>query len=128
MRVRKIGFIGVGKIGLPICEHLIKKGYTVVGYRRSSLEDFKKLGGVVARSVAEVGAQAEIVFTCLPNDQALDEVVCGSGGLLESARPGQIVVEFGSHPVSVKQQYVAPFMAKQAVFLDGEISGTPAIE
>jgi len=125
--VRKIGFIGVGKIGLPICEHLIKKGYTVVGYRRSSLEDFKKLGGVVARSAAEVGAQAEIVLTCLPNDQALDEIVRGGGGLLESARSGQIVVEFGSHPVPVKQQYVAPFAAKQVVFLDGEISGTPGM-
>jgi 3-hydroxyisobutyrate dehydrogenase-like beta-hydroxyacid dehydrogenase len=125
--VRKIGFIGLGKIGFPICEHLIKNDYTVVGYRRSSLEDFKRLGGVVARSAAEVGAQAEIVFTCLPNDQALDEVVCGSGGLLESARPGQIVVEFGSHPVPVKQQYVAPFTAKQVVFLDGEISGTPGM-
>lgn len=125
--MRKIGFIGLGKIGFPICEHLIKNDYTVVGYRRSPLEDFKRLGGVVARSAAEVGAQAEIVFTCLPNDQALDEVVCGSGGLLESARPGQIVVEFGSHPVPVKQQYVAPFTAKQVVFLDGEISGTPGM-
>jgi 3-hydroxyisobutyrate dehydrogenase-like beta-hydroxyacid dehydrogenase len=127
LRVRKIGFIGLGKIGFPICEHLIKNDYTVVGYRRSPLEDFKRLGGVVARSAAEVGAQAEIVFTCLPNDQALDEVVCGSGGLLESARPGQIVVEFGSHPVPVKQPYVAPFTAKQVVFLDGEISGTPGM-
>jgi 3-hydroxyisobutyrate dehydrogenase-like beta-hydroxyacid dehydrogenase len=127
LRVRKIGFIGLGKIGFPICEHLIKKGYTVVGYRRSSLEDFKRLGGVVARSAAEVGAQAEIVFTCLPNDQALDEVVRGGGGLLESVRSGQIVVEFGSHPVPVKQQYVAPFAAKQVVFLDGEISGTPGM-
>ena len=125
--MRKIGFIGLGKIGFPICEHLIKKGYTVVGYRRSSLEDFKRLGGVVARSAAEVGAQVEIVFTCLPNDQALDEVVRGGGGLLESARSGQIVVEFGSHPVPVKQQYVAPFAAKQVVFLDGEISGTPGM-
>jgi 3-hydroxyisobutyrate dehydrogenase-like beta-hydroxyacid dehydrogenase len=125
--VRKIGFIGLGKIGFPICEHLIKNDYTVVGYRRSSLEDFKRLGGVVARSAAEVGAQAEIVFTCLPNDQALDEVVRGSGGLLESAHPGQIVVEFGSHPVPVKQQYVAPFAAKQVVFLDGEISATPGM-
>jgi 3-hydroxyisobutyrate dehydrogenase-like beta-hydroxyacid dehydrogenase len=125
--MRKIGFIGVGKIGLPICEHLIRSGYIVVGYRRSSLEDFEKLGGVVARSAADVGAQAEIVFTCLPNDQALENVVCGGDGLLESARPGQIVVEFGSHPVPIKQQYVAPFAAKNVAFLDGEISGTPGM-
>jgi 3-hydroxyisobutyrate dehydrogenase len=123
----RVGFIGVGKIGLPICGHLIRNGYTVVGYRRSSLDDFKKLGGVPANSAAEVGAQADIVFACLPNDEALDEVVRGSGGLLESARTGQIVVEFGSHPIPIKQQDVMPFAAKGVAFLDGEISGTPGM-
>ena len=74
MRMQTIGFIGVGKIGLPICEHLIKDGHKVIGYRRSSLADFEALGGVVAKSPADVGAQADIVFTCLPNDAALEEV------------------------------------------------------
>ncbi len=123
----KIGFIGVGKIGLPICDHLIKKGHTVIGYRRSSLADFEKLGGVPAKSPAEVGAKCDIVFTCLPNDAALEEVVNGGEGLLKSARPGQIVVEFGSHPVPVKEKYVKPLAAKGAVFLDGEVSGTPGM-
>ncbi|MET0868500.1 MAG: NAD(P)-dependent oxidoreductase [Pseudorhodoplanes sp.] len=125
--MQKIGFIGVGKIGLPICDHLIKNGHTVVGFRRSSLAEFEKLGGVAAKSPADVGAQTDIVFTCLPNDAALDEVVNGPDGLLNSARPGQIVVEFGSHPVPVKEQYVKPFAAKGATFLDGEVSGTPGM-
>lgn len=125
--MQKIGFIGVGKIGLPICEHLIKSGYTVIGYRRSSLADFEKLGGIAAKSSAEIGGQADIVFTCLPTDEALEEVVHGPEGLLESARPGQIVVEFGSHPVPIKQRYVAPFAEKGVTFLDGEVSGTPGM-
>lgn len=125
--MQKIGFIGVGKIGLPICDHLIKKGHTVVGYRRSSLADFEKLGGVPAKSPADVGAQCDIVFTCLPNDAALEEVVSGPEGLLKSARPGQIVVEFGSHPVPVKEKYVKPLADKGATFLDGEVSGTPGM-
>ena len=50
--MQTIGFIGVGKIGLPICDHLIQKGYKVVGFRRSSLADFEKLGGVPAKSPA----------------------------------------------------------------------------
>ena len=54
-------------------------------------------------------------------------MVRGPEGLLKSARPGQIVVEFGSHPVPVKQQYVAPFAAKGVTFLDGEVSGTPGM-
>lgn len=125
--MQTIGFIGVGKIGLPICEHLIGKGHRVVGYRRSSLADFEKLGGVKARSPADVGAQTDIVFTCLPNDAALEEVINGPDGLKTSARPGQIIVEFGSHPVPVKQQYVKPLADKGAVFLDGEVSGTPGM-
>lgn len=125
--MQKIGFVGVGKIGLPICANLIKSGFAVVGYRRSSLADFEAAGGIAARSPAEVGAQADIVFTCLPDDAALEEVVHGREGLLKSARPGQVVVEFGSHPVPVKQQYVAPFADKGATFLDGEVSGTPGM-
>lgn len=122
-----IGFIGIGKIGLPICEHLLKAGHPVVGYRRSSLADFEKLGGVAAQSPAEVGEKADIVFACLPSDEALEEVINGPQGLLKTARPGQIVVEFGSHAVPVKKSYVAPLQAKGAVFVDGEVSGTPGM-
>ncbi len=122
-----VGFIGIGKIGLPISENLIKSGYRGIGYRRSLLADFEKIGGVPARSPAEIGAQTEIVFSCLPSSEALDEVVQGPNGLLKSARAGQIIVELGSHPVPDKQRHVAPLAAKGAVFLDGEVSGTPGM-
>jgi 3-hydroxyisobutyrate dehydrogenase-like beta-hydroxyacid dehydrogenase len=124
--MQTIGFIGIGKIGLPICEHLIKAGYRVVGYRRSSLADFERRGGTAASSAADVAAQADVVFTCLPNDDALAEVVSGPRGLLKSTR-AQIVVELGSHPVAVKQRYVAPLAEKGVTFLDGEVSGTPGM-
>ena len=125
--MQNIGFVGVGKIGLPICEHLIKKGFTVIGYRRSSLAEFEKLGGRPARSAADVGGQADIVFTCLPDDAALEDVIHGPEGLLKTARAGQIVIELGSHPVPVKQRYVAPLADKGVTFLDGEVSGTPGM-
>src|SRR5712691_9453070 len=114
-----IGFVGVGKIGLPIAENLIKSGYRVLGYRRSSLAAFEKAGGVPARSPAEIGAQADIVFSCLPSSQALEEVVQGPNGLLTSAHPGQIIVELGSHPVPDKERQLATLLAKGAAFLDG---------
>ena len=125
--MQTIGFIGVGKIGFPICENLIKGGYRVLGYRRSSLADFEKLGGIAAHSPAEVGEKADIVFTCLPSDEALEEVIKGPQGLLKSARPGQIVVEFGSHAVPLKKSYVAPLAEKGAIFIDGEVGGTPGM-
>jgi 3-hydroxyisobutyrate dehydrogenase-like beta-hydroxyacid dehydrogenase len=122
-----IGFVGVGKIGMPISENLIKSGRRVVGYRRHSLAEFEKIGGVPARSAADVGAQADIVFSCLPSTEALDEVVHGPDGLVHSARPGQIVIELGSHPVPDKQRQIAPLGEKGAVFIDGEVSGTPGM-
>jgi 3-hydroxyisobutyrate dehydrogenase len=122
-----IGFVGVGKIGMPISTNLIKSGYRVVGYRRSSLAEFEKIGGVPAGSAAEVGAQADIVFSCLPSDEALEEVVQGPNGLLKAARPGQIVIELGSYPVPVKERQIAPLAQKGAFFIDGEVAGTPGM-
>src|SRR5580704_3849081 len=122
-----IGFVGVGKIGLPISENLIKSGYRVVGFRRSSLAEFEKIGGVPARSAADVGAQADIVFSCLPSTEALDDAVHGPRGLVQTARPGQIVIELGSHPVPDKKRQIAPLQHKGAKFIDGEVSGTPGM-
>ena len=122
-----VGFVGIGKIGLPISENLIKSGFRVLGFRRSSMAEFEKIGGVPARSPAEIGAQADIVFSCLPSSEALDDVVRGPNGLASSARPGQIVVELGSHPVPDKERQIAPLAAKGAVFVDGEVSGTPGM-
>jgi len=52
-----IGFIGPGKIGLPICANLIKSGYRVLGYRRGTLAEFEKIGGVAGGSPADIAAQ-----------------------------------------------------------------------
>lgn len=125
--MQTIGFIGVGKIGLPICQNLIKSGYRVLGYRRSSLAEFEKAGGIPAQSPAQIGAQCDIVFSCVPTVQAMDEVIGGEAGLLQTARPGQIIVEFGSHAVPEKEKHVAPLAAKGAIFIDGEVSGTPGM-
>jgi len=125
--MQTVGLVGVGKIGLPIAENLIKSGYRVLGYRRSSLAEFEKIGGIPARSAADIGAQTDIVLTCLPSAEALDDVVQGKQGLAHSARPGQIVVELGSHLIPDKERQIAPLAAKGAVFLDGEVGGTPTM-
>lgn len=125
--MQTVGFVGVGKIGLPIAENLIKSGFRVLGYRRSSLAEFEKLGGVPARSAADIGEQTDIVFSCVPTTEAVDDVVQGPKGLIHTARPGQIIVELGSHPVPDKEKHVAPLAAKGAAYIDGEVSGTPGM-
>jgi 3-hydroxyisobutyrate dehydrogenase-like beta-hydroxyacid dehydrogenase len=121
------GLVGLGKIGLPIAENLIKSGYRVLGFRRSSMAEFEKIGGVPADSPADIGAQTEIVLTCLPSAEALEDVVQGKHGLVHSARPGQIVLELGSHLIPDKERQIAPLAAKGAIFLDGEVGGTPGM-
>ena len=125
--MENVGFVGVGKIGMPISENLIKSGYRVLGYRRGSLAEFEKIGGVAAKSPADIGAQCDVVFSCVPTAEAMDEVVNGPKGLIHSARPGQIIVELGSHAVPDKEKHVAPLAKKGAAYLDGEVSGTPGM-
>jgi 3-hydroxyisobutyrate dehydrogenase len=122
-----VGLVGIGKIGLPIAENLIKSGYRVLGYRRSSMAEFEKAGGVPAKSPADIGAQTDMVFLCLPSAAALAEVVGGPNGIIHSARPGMIVTELGSHSVKNKSSHIGPLAAKGAIFIDGEVSGTPGM-
>src|SRR5262249_54478178 len=122
-----VGMVGVGKIGLPISQNLINSGYRVLGYRRSQMTEFEKIGGIPARSPAEVAGEADMVFSCLPSSEALEEVVQGQKGLVHAVRPGQIVVELGSHPLPVKRAQIVPLAQKGAIFIDGEVSGTPGM-
>ena len=69
-----VGFVGPGRFGLPICENLIRAGiacWDIAAARSPS----SRIGGVPARSPAEIAAQVDMVFSCLPSSQALDEVV-----------------------------------------------------
>jgi 3-hydroxyisobutyrate dehydrogenase-like beta-hydroxyacid dehydrogenase len=125
--MQTVGLVGIGKIGLPIAQHLINSGYRVLGFRRSPMAEFEKIGGTPVHSPAEVGTGADIVFSCLPSSDALKDVIQGENGLVRSAHPGQIVIELGSHPVSIKEQQIAPLADKGAIFIDGEVSGTPGM-
>ena len=122
-----VGVIGLGKIGTPMAENLLKSGFRVVGYRRSATPELEAKGMVRAASAAEVGAQANVVLSCIGSVAGLDETVAGPTGLVTTARPGQIIVELGSYKVADKERQVARLAAKGARFLDGEVSGTPGM-
>ena len=119
-----VGVIGLGKIGTPMAENLMKSGFRVVGYRRSPTPELEAKGMFRAASAAEVGAQADVVLSCIGSVAGLDDTV---SGLVATARPGQIVVELGSYKVEDKQRQIARLAAKGAAFLDGEVSGTPGM-
>ncbi len=122
-----VGFVGLGKIGMPICRNLLSGGVGMLGYRRSSMEAFREAGGTAAASPADVARKAAVVLTCVDSDDAMETVLSGPDGLLGAVRPGQIVVCLSSHPVAVKRGFADALASRGAVMLDGEVSGTPGM-
>ncbi len=127
MTFKNIGVIALGRMAMPIAILLLKGGLRVPGYRRSSMADFVAAGGIAKASPADVAADCDFVISCLPSPEALDEVVTGPHGLIHGVRPGQIVLELGTYSFTVKERQRLALAAKGAIFIDGEISGTPGM-
>jgi 3-hydroxyisobutyrate dehydrogenase-like beta-hydroxyacid dehydrogenase len=127
MTFKTIGVIGLGRIAMPIAMLLLKAGLRVPGYRRSAMADFEAAGGIAKGCAADVAADCDFVVSCLPSTEALDDVVTGPRGLVHSVRPGQIVLELGTYSFAVKERQRVALAAKGAIFIDGEISGTPGM-
>jgi L-threonate 2-dehydrogenase len=120
-----VGLIAPGKIGLPFAANLIADGYTVWGYRRSSLADFEAVGGRAAASAKEVAERADVIFTCVTSADALDEVIGGEQGILAAGRSDLLVVDIGAMALSRKEAAHAILRAHGITMLDAPVSGTP---
>jgi len=119
--------IGLGRTGLPLALNLRERGHEVIGFRRSGSEAFVAAGGRLAKSPREVAESARVIVSCLPSPAALDDVMTGSGGMLAALGPQHTVVEVSSYPLAVKERYRDLLAERGAAFVDGEISGTPAM-
>ncbi|MCM2387252.1 NAD(P)-dependent oxidoreductase [Streptomyces sp. CWNU-1] len=120
-----VGLIAPGKIGLPFAANLIADGYTVWGYRRSSMADFEAVGGKAATSAKEVAERADIIFTCVTSADALDDVISGEQGLLAAGRSDLLVVDIGAMALSRKEAARDALAAHGITMLDAPVSGTP---
>ena len=124
-----IGFIGLGVMGEPMCRNIAaRSGRPVVAYDQSSapLARLEKHGVAAAGSAAAVMRAADIVLLCLPGGPQLETVCRGPSGLLAAARPGQIVVDHGTSPVSLTRSLAADFAALGAAYADAPIARTRA--
>ena len=126
--MQTVGFVGVGKIGLPISENLIKSGFRVLGYRRSSLADFEKIGGVPAKSPADIGAQCDVVLSCVPTTEAMNEVVNGPQTVsFIPPSPDRSSSSSARIRCRTSRSTSRPLAQKGAAYIDGEVSGTPGM-
>jgi 3-hydroxyisobutyrate dehydrogenase len=122
-----VGVIGLGKMGLPIAQNLMDRGFTVVGYRRSGTGELAALGGAGAQSPAEVASASDVLLSILPDVAALREVVLGPRGTLTKLRPGTVHVEMSTLDVAEKAALRDRVRASGGDLLDCPISGTPAM-
>ena len=78
----KVGFIGLGIMGKPMCRNLMKAGYEAVVYNRSkaSVEELAAEGAQAAGSPAEVAENCQVIITMLPNSPQVREVCLGKNG------------------------------------------------
>src|SRR5271170_1405467 len=83
----RVGFIGIGNMGLPIATNLLKAGDPVTAFDRAQdrLDAIVALGAKRAASIAEVVAQSDVVFSSLPNDTVFRTVALGAEGVINSA-------------------------------------------
>ena len=93
--MERIGYIGLGVMGTPMSSNLLRKGFdvTVFDVDRSRMPPLVALGASGAESVAAVAENSDVVITMLPGSPQVVDVVSGPGGIVESGRPGTIVLD-----------------------------------
>ena len=121
----RIGMIGLGKMGMPIAHNLMERGFQIVGYRRHGSPELAAAGGTVVGSAAEVAAGADVLLSIVPDESAVQEVVCGEAGTLTTLRAGTIHIEMSTIDVEHKSRIRDAVRGKGGDLLDCPISGSP---
>ena len=122
----KIGFIGVGNMGGPMCRNIIKKTnhtVTVFDLDPASVKACTDLGATAGKSVAEIAAGTEVIMTSLPMPKDVEAVALGAGGILENARPGTIYFDLSTNALTNVRAIAAKLKEKGITMLDAPVSG-----
>lgn len=125
--VVRVGVIGLGKMGLPIAQNLLERGFVVTGYRRSGSPELAEAGGVPLASPAEVADSADVLLSILPGADDVAEVICGPDGTLETLKPGTVHIEMSTVDVNRKAQLRDEVRKHGSDLLDCPVSGTPGM-
>jgi 3-hydroxyisobutyrate dehydrogenase len=121
----RLGFIGLGAMGLPMTRHLVEAGHdvTVASRSRGPVETAVAFGATDGASPAEVAAGAEVVFLCVPNSPQVAEVV---EAMLPVLKEGVIVVDCSTIDPDIERQQHRLVAATGARYLDAPLSGGTA--
>jgi 3-hydroxyisobutyrate dehydrogenase len=121
----RIGFIGLGNMGLPMAQNLIKAGHEVEGVdlNPASIEKLKASGGVAVETPKIAAARCDVVVTMLPAGKHVREVYLGAGGIVENANPGTLLIDCSTIDVATSREVAAAAEARGLLMIDAPVSG-----
>jgi len=121
----RIGFVGVGTMGLPMATNLAKKGFAVTAFdvNPEAVRAAAAAGMTAAASSAEAVAGADIVVTMLPSSPHVESAYTGDGGVLAAARKGTLCVDMSTIDPGVSRRMAAAAAERGVRFVDAPVSG-----
>jgi 2-hydroxy-3-oxopropionate reductase len=123
-----IAWIGLGIMGSPMSENLVKAGYAVTGYtlEQEKLDRLTEAGGTAAGSIAEAVRDADVIITMVPASPQVEAVAYGPDGILEHARAGALLIDMSSITPGTSVDLARAGAEKGLRVLDAPVSGGEA--
>ncbi|MCU7702336.1 2-hydroxy-3-oxopropionate reductase [Streptomyces albidoflavus] len=123
-----IAWIGLGIMGSPMSENLIKAGYAVTGYtlEQEKLDRLTAAGGTAAASIAEAVREADIVITMVPASPQVEAIAYGPDGILAHAKRGALLIDMSSITPQTSIDLAKAAEEKGVRVLDAPVSGGEA--
>ncbi|MFC4350411.1 NAD(P)-dependent oxidoreductase [Fodinicurvata halophila] len=127
MAQARIGFIGLGVMGEPICRNILTGSgldFTVFDLAEAPLERMAERGARVAANLCEVVESSDIIFLSLPGGPEVEKIVLGEEGVLASGRAGQCVIDLSTTPVDLTRELAGRLAEKGLRFADAPVART----
>ncbi|WP_405793385.1 2-hydroxy-3-oxopropionate reductase [Streptomyces sp. NBC_01506] len=124
----KVAWIGLGIMGSPMAENLIKAGYSVTGFtlEREKLDRLAANGGSVAPSIAEAVKGADVIVTMVPASPQVEAIAYGEDGILQNAKKGALLIDMSSITPQTSIDLAEAGREKGVRVLDAPVSGGEA--
>ena len=123
-----VGFVGLGVMGRPMARHILDAGFvlTVASRSRGPVDELAAAGATAADAPADVARVAHVIILMLPDPPDVGTVIFGPGGLVETARPGTVIVDMSTGDPLLARDWAEQLAKKSVDLLDAPVSGGEA--
>ena len=123
--MKKIGFIGLGNMGLPMSKNLINSNLSVYGsdLNKEAEAAFAQAGGIIGLSIAKLAETCDLIVTSLPSSRAVEAVYFGEEGLIENSHPNIVLIDTSTVAPQLNKKLAEVANAKKIDFLAAPVSG-----